>query len=991
MITIYDSLGAPITDIDTSHAGVTFAADLSGSNFGTFQVTFASANAVTIPARSYVDPNDSDDPTDWYYLIDAVAPIDSASGYSYTLTFEHFSKLFQQIEFYYEDATETRQYSWTLSAKLSTAAGLIIAAIQREFPSFGVTLGGSMPDTALTDLSFDGLNVYEAMTYVASTFKTELWFFGAEMHFEEALFGESLPHELTHLVNIEDAITCEYDAIRPQYVRALGGLTNMPVTAEGAIAYQGRLPMPAGKEVIEIEGVNTGVTLNLKLDDYFPSMGGEITEVEYNDEDDNPIYYIKTDLEYTLKSVELTDGSTTAVYFTSGMLAGREFDVNDYGDDQIEIFRTEDKGIFIPRPYLAPAVGDTFLLKNVTVNDTEIAEAQEELEAYVDDYVETLRTKSPKIGATTDSEYYSNNPHTFRLGESVKVTHPSIIGGSTQSRIVGISLDWAEQSKVLLTIQDDVDTGRISTLESDLQNLTANVNSTTTNSNVTYDTRYVRKDKDDTVAGNITFEKNIKVEETLKTNDIKSDNFDESIRAGFGIFEDENGRGIGVFNEIRAEQLSVDIYTYNKIQAIGGTIVVSKAWAEVSRISVDQDGAYTFYYSPKDKLQLWRVGHQPRMASGGRYFWGVVTDISDENELLDEHYFKCSPLAANIIGDPADVQSGDTFVLYGSRGSDESAKNVTVISSGSSGNPYPTIAQYFGLDSFDLSNVESKRSANISYDTTIGVPGARIKWFTDEKEIYILGDRVFFARDEESTPTAMVQEMGAYIEGETYFKNQRVTLPQGTLYLCVAENGTDSTPSKTDTDNWLLQSTDYDNDIDELRDSENKEKIFKLSTTNVKPPKPDNDPDTDNYIPDGWTDDFGGVSAEVPYCFRCDRAKSQGVWSDWTEPALFTSFGLTGADGEDAISTATYSTNGNIFNNGNIDTVLSAHVFKGGTEVTDQILASSFTWTRVSDDTAGDEAWNTLKGQGKKSIAITVADVLKKAVFNWEVDSDVDL
>ena len=75
------------------------------------------------------------------------------------------------------------------------------------------------------------------------------------------------------------------------------------------------------------------------------------------------------------------------------------------------------------------------------------------------------------------------------------------------------------------------------------------------------------------------------------------------------------------------------------------------------------------------------------------------------------------------------------------------------------------------------------------------------------------------------------------------------------------------------------------------------------------------------------------------------------------------------------------SSNGNIFKNGNISTVLTATVFSWDKDVTDELDDNQFIWTRVSSDTEADKAWNSAHFGGTKSIIITNDDVKARATF----------
>lgn len=75
------------------------------------------------------------------------------------------------------------------------------------------------------------------------------------------------------------------------------------------------------------------------------------------------------------------------------------------------------------------------------------------------------------------------------------------------------------------------------------------------------------------------------------------------------------------------------------------------------------------------------------------------------------------------------------------------------------------------------------------------------------------------------------------------------------------------------------------------------------------------------------------------------------------------------------------SSNGNIFKNGNVKTLLSAKVYSWDEDITDTLDANQFVWTRVSEDTEADKVWNEQHFSGAKSVVITGADVKVRATF----------
>lgn len=84
-------------------------------------------------------------------------------------------------------------------------------------------------------------------------------------------------------------------------------------------------------------------------------------------------------------------------------------------------------------------------------------------------------------------------------------------------------------------------------------------------------------------------------------------------------------------------------------------------------------------------------------------------------------------------------------------------------------------------------------------------------------------------------------------------------------------------------------------------DGTNVEFIFKLTKTSLESPHLDttDSPNTNNYIPDGWTDNPSGISVEYQCEWISTRSKTEdGTWSNWSEPAIWSKWGVNGTDGD---------------------------------------------------------------------------------------------
>lgn len=83
-------------------------------------------------------------------------------------------------------------------------------------------------------------------------------------------------------------------------------------------------------------------------------------------------------------------------------------------------------------------------------------------------------------------------------------------------------------------------------------------------------------------------------------------------------------------------------------------------------------------------------------------------------------------------------------------------------------------------------------------------------------------------------------------------------------------------------------------------DITDKEQIYKTAGEGETVSKPDNNPDINDYVPSGWTDNPQGVSATVPCEWTCVRIKNTETnkWGDWTQPVLWSHYGHNGTDGD---------------------------------------------------------------------------------------------
>ena len=80
------------------------------------------------------------------------------------------------------------------------------------------------------------------------------------------------------------------------------------------------------------------------------------------------------------------------------------------------------------------------------------------------------------------------------------------------------------------------------------------------------------------------------------------------------------------------------------------------------------------------------------------------------------------------------------------------------------------------------------------------------------------------------------------------------------------------------------------------------------------------------------------------------------------------------------------TSNGNMFKNGNINTKLTATVWRGGKEIDKDGSMYTYIWTKTDADGEPDEIWNQKHSYSTKTIKITQQDVFRRAQFSCEIE-----
>lgn len=83
------------------------------------------------------------------------------------------------------------------------------------------------------------------------------------------------------------------------------------------------------------------------------------------------------------------------------------------------------------------------------------------------------------------------------------------------------------------------------------------------------------------------------------------------------------------------------------------------------------------------------------------------------------------------------------------------------------------------------------------------------------------------------------------------------------------------------------------------KDGDGVEYIYKRTTTNLSPDRPTEVSQENDFVPEGWTDDPTGVNENNMYEWVCVRKYKEGIWGEFSNPALWAKWGEKGDTGND--------------------------------------------------------------------------------------------
>jgi hypothetical protein len=403
-------------------------------------------------------------------------PVMRKGVYHYNFKLYNNYKELEKVKvFFYDTARDLTQSDFPYTCTPAELVQLVVNNLN-AVQGFTWSVGQVVNEGAKT-ITISNQNCLEVLSNAASEWNTEFYIENYTINLRMRVVEQSPLQELslgTGVVSIEQE---DNDNRALTRLYAFGGKKNLGPDYPAArlkmkIDYidsvSGYDPPNPSKS-----GDNNIVEEVIVFDDIYPSRTGTISAVN---QDSNGIYYFEdSGLDFDPND-ERIDGLAMHVVFESGALVGYDFEANFNNNTQkFELIQFQEQGgSTLPKTGLAPVVGDTYKIYNITMPSSYIIAAEDALEAKAQAYFDENYTEKLSFNVTLDEIYFTKNDLHIAPGEIVTLKHPFIgtLKNGLNIRVTGFKQFINKPNKYdFVKISDTIYNNPITTIQNEVEEM----------------------------------------------------------------------------------------------------------------------------------------------------------------------------------------------------------------------------------------------------------------------------------------------------------------------------------------------------------------------------------------------------------------------------------------------------------------------------------------------------------------------------------------
>ena len=327
-------------------------------------------------------------------------------------------------------------------------------------------------------INFNGLYCWDAIGEIARVFNTEWWIDGEYLNLSKCVRGESV--SLGYGQGLKSGLTQNENTNAIKWFTRLIPVGSSKNIDKNKYGYT-NLQLPGRESYIDI---NTQYGLKeyreeAAFGEIFPHRVGTISsvrsEVKSNDETGEfTVYYVKDASLPFNPDDYMIGGAVINMTFNSGVLAGKEFEVN-WNNESAEfeiINQYPDDATQLPGSNLIPSVGNQYVLSNISMPDEYNRAAEEEYQQAVDAYLAEYSKDVSIYTGNTDYIYIDKNGISLMIGQRVSLISDIYFeSGMRESRITRISRKLNNLNEASIDCSDAISSSWKSGVDSSLNQL----------------------------------------------------------------------------------------------------------------------------------------------------------------------------------------------------------------------------------------------------------------------------------------------------------------------------------------------------------------------------------------------------------------------------------------------------------------------------------------------------------------------------------------
>lgn len=310
--------------------------------------------------------------------------------YEYTLKMVHESYSLQDTKLKAPDAnSDLKILRFAYMGDAAAHLTLLLLNLNEKDPGWTI---GVVDATIAKNIMYDGENLLQVLNRLASEFDTEYWIENKTIHLTKRTGSCGITLGYGRNKGLLNLTKSNKDDSATIFTRLFveGGSSNLPTGyRNGAKALQ----MPAGVPYIQDDnlvelygGENGGGIIEgfQAFDDIYPKRIGTISSVtdEYTFSD--------AGIDFDVND-QLLPSTTPKIIFQTGLLAGYQFEISSFNNstktfviNEIEE-KSTDEGV-LPTPTLKPAAGDQYIVIDIQMPSSYVANAELELQYAAQEY-----------------------------------------------------------------------------------------------------------------------------------------------------------------------------------------------------------------------------------------------------------------------------------------------------------------------------------------------------------------------------------------------------------------------------------------------------------------------------------------------------------------------------------------------------------------------------------------------------------------------------